>query len=115
MSIPRHHKAGTSGEYQKQAIARATKWVPKFGLVVSLQLFQILTVEGYFAHVICAISLQNWDITGFGFVDDMDLCTMAASHKVADVFQQMQLSLKLWTRLLLATREALVPENAFGT
>jgi len=86
---------------------------PLIWAAVSTPLFQILMVKRYFAQVICAIILQNWDITGFGFVDNMDLCTTAASHKVADMVQQMQLSLKLWASLLQATGGALVLEKCF--
>jgi len=43
--------------------------------VVSTPLFQILTKEGFLAQIICAISKHQSTMAGFGFTDNVDLCT----------------------------------------
>jgi len=49
---------------------------PHIWVVVSTPLFQILTQEGFLAHIICEIYKKRSSMAGFGFVDDVDLCIM---------------------------------------
>jgi len=62
-------------------------------VAVSSPLFQILSEEGLLATVRCAISLHKCNLTGFGFVDDVDLCITSPTNQVEDVAQRMQCSL----------------------
>jgi len=81
--------------------------------VVSTPLFQILTQEGFLAHVICAISHRRSSLAGFDFVDNVDLCITDPSGDDGHVVEQMQYSSTRWAGLLRATGGALVPEKCF--
>jgi len=64
-------------------------------------------------HIIGAISLALHKLSGFAFVDDMDLCVTHPSNKGSEVAKHMQGSVSTWEGLLCATKGALVPEKCF--
>jgi len=86
---------------------------PHIWAAVSTPLFQILTQEGFLAHIICAISHRRSSLAGFGFVDDVDLCITDPSGDSGRVVEQMQHSITRWAGLLRATGGTLVPEKCF--
>jgi len=86
---------------------------PHIWAAVSTPLFQILAQEGFLASVICMISKLEYTTTGFGFVDDVDLCITTPSGNGEEVVSQMQKSINTWAGLLRATGGALVPEKCF--
>jgi len=72
------------------------KWAgPQIGVAVSTPLFQILSADGFFAQVICAMSAHQCSITTFGFMDDTDLCITTADNMAKTVLIRMQNSLQL--------------------
>ncbi len=73
---------------------------PQIWVAVSTPLFQILAEEGFLAMIVCAVSIHTRLLVSFGFVDDTDLCIMAADNKLPTVLQQMQQSLHMWASLL---------------
>jgi len=83
-------------------------WAP-----VNTPLFQILTQEGFLAHIICAISKQRSSMAGFSFIDYVDLCITDPSGEGGQVVTQMQDSINMWAGLLKATGGTLVPEKCF--
>jgi len=54
---------------------------PHIWAVVSTPLFQILTQEGFLAHIMCALSKQRSSMAGFGFIDNVDLCITDTSRQ----------------------------------
>jgi len=82
-------------------------------VAVSSPLFQILTADGFIAQIICAISGRGYSLSGFGFVDDVDLCITAPNNDRIMVVEKMQNSLRTWAGLLRATGGALVPDKCF--
>jgi len=94
-------------------IGQGNRAGPRIWAAVSTLLFQILTQEGFLATIICAISNHRYKITGFGFVDNVDLCITAPDGTGEQVVQRMQQSLNMWAGLLRATGRALVPEKCF--
>jgi len=53
---------------------------PQIWAAVSSLLFQILTADGFIAQIICAISSHRYSLSGFGFVDNVDLCITAPNN-----------------------------------
>jgi len=86
---------------------------PHIWAAVSTPLFQIMAQEGFLASVICMISKLEYTTTGFGFVDNVDLCITTPSGKGEEVVSQMQKSINTWAGLLRAMGGALVPEKCF--
>jgi len=86
---------------------------PQIWAAVSTPLFAILRQEGFVATVICAISLQCRESSGFAFVDDTDLIVTDPSNNEQKLAEKMQNSLTLWHGLLKATGGDLVPEKCF--
>jgi len=86
---------------------------PQIWAAVSSPLFQILTEDGFIAQVLCAILAHEYSLSGFGFVDDVDLCITATNNDLAMVMEQMQKSLQTWVGLLQATGGALIPDKCF--
>jgi len=61
---------------------------PQIWAAVSSPLFQILTEDGFIAQVLCAILAHEYSLSGFGFVDDVDLCITATNNDLAMVMEQ---------------------------
>jgi len=73
----------------------------------------LMRQAGFYAQVITAISLQQRQMVGFAFVDDMDLCVAGPHVTENNVVQQMQALVTQWEGTLRATGGALVPEKCF--
>jgi len=86
---------------------------PQIWAAVSSPLFELLQQQGFFAHIIGAISLHARKLTGFAFVDDTDLCVTHPSNSVTQVALHMQGSITSWEGLLRTTGGALVPDKCF--
>jgi len=63
---------------------------PQIWAAVSSPLFQILTTDGFIAQVLCAISAHEYSLSGFGFVDDVNLCITVTNNDSVMVMEQMQ-------------------------
>jgi len=83
---------------------------PPIWATVSSPMFDIMRQDGFYALLTGAISHQQCRISGFVFVDDMDLCH---SDRAEQAVQQMQNAVNHWDSLLWATGGALVPEKCF--
>jgi len=78
-------------------------------------LFQILTMEGILAKIICPIiSGHTLSLAGFGFVNDVDLCITLPSHNCTKLVTQIQNWLRMWAGLLHAMGAHWYQENVFG-
>jgi len=86
---------------------------PQIWAAVSSPLFELLKQQGFFANIIGAISLHSWKLSGFAFVDDMDLCITHPSNNIMQVASHMQGLVSTWEGLLHATGGALVPNKCF--
>jgi len=86
---------------------------PQIWEAVSTPLFQILSEDGFFAQVICAMSVHQQSITNFRFVDNTNLCIATEDNTAKTVITRMQNSLQLWAGLLQATGGALVQDKCF--
>jgi len=73
---------------------------PHIWAAVTMPLFQILTKEGFIATVICSISHLKSTTAGFGFVDDVNLCSMIPKANGDQVVQHLQKSINMWAGLL---------------
>ena len=73
---------------------------PQIWAAVSLPMFDIMRSEGFYAHVISAISGQSQKLVGFAFVDDTDLCVHGPHITVQNVTSAMQHSVNQWQGLL---------------
>jgi len=93
-------------------IGQGNRAWPQIWVAVSLPLFQILLEDGFLAMVICALSLHKCNLTGFRFVENINLCITSPSNQIKDVAQRMQCSLRLWAGLLCAMGGALIPEKS---
>jgi len=69
--------------------------------------------EGFFASIICAMSLVAWNLVGFMFVDDTNLCVTHPDNTSTAVTTHMQASICNWEGLLKAIGSALVPDKCF--
>jgi len=76
-------------------------------------MFDIMRSEGFYAHIISAISGQSQNLVGFAFVDDTDLCVHGPHITAQNVTSTMQNSVNQWQGLLQATGGALVPTKCF--
>jgi len=99
------------GRNQLQGLVRAM--AQALWAAVSTLLFMILRQEEVVATIICAISLQCCETSGFAFVDDTDLIVTDPSNNEQKVVGKMQDSLTLWHGLLKAMGGDLVPEKCF--
>jgi len=88
---------------------------PQIWAAVSSLLFQILTADGFIAQIICAISGHRYSLSGFGFVDNVDLCITVPNNDRMMVVEKLQNSLRTLVGLLRATGGALVPDKCFCT
>jgi len=76
-------------------------------------MFDIMRSEGFYAHVISAISGRSKKLVGFAFVDNTDLCVHGPQITERNVTSAMQNSVNQWQGLLRATGGALVPTKCF--
>jgi len=69
-------KAGSCKHWEKliAGIGQGNDTGLQIWAVVSLPLFELLQQEGFFANIMGMISLCSWKLSGFAFMDDMDLC-----------------------------------------
>ncbi len=86
---------------------------PQIWAAVSSPLFQMLTADRVIAQVLCTISAHKYSLSGFGFVDDVNLCITATNNDSTMVMEQMQKSLQMWAGLIHATGGALIPNKCF--
>ena len=86
---------------------------PQIWAAVSSPMFDIMRSEGFYAHVIAAISGRSQKLVGFAFVDDTDLCVYGPHITPLNVTSAMQSSVNQWQGLLRATGGALVPSKCF--
>jgi len=86
---------------------------PPILAVVSSPMFNIMRQDGFYVLLIGAISQQQRKISGFAFMDDMDLCMTHPSEEVHQVVQQMKQAVNHWEGLLWASGGTLVPKKCF--
>ncbi len=108
-------KAGNHKRWGKPiaSIGQGNGASPQIWAAVSSPLFELLQQHGFFAHIIRAILLHSRKISGFAFVNDMDLCVTHPSNNIFQVASHMQGSVSTWEGLLRATGGALVPDKCF--
>jgi len=85
---------------------------PAIWAAVSSPLFTIMKEDRFLAKVICAMTLNEISLSGFAFVDDMDLCISGHSDGIQTT-RHMQKSVTNWEGLLRTTGGALVPDKCF--
>jgi len=86
---------------------------PQIWAAVSSPLLDIMRSEGFYAHLIIAITHMEKRLVGFAFVDDTDLCVSGPHINERNVREAMQQSVDKWEGLLRATGGALVPMKCF--
>jgi len=108
-------KAGNHKQWGKPiaGIGQGNGAGPQIWAAVSSLLFEPLQQQGYFTHIIGAMSLQAHKLMGFAFVNDTDLCVTHPSNSIKQVASHMQGSITTWEGLLHATGGALVPDKCF--
>jgi len=86
---------------------------PHIWVVVSSPILDIMRADGFYAHMIGAISHLEKKLVGFAFVDDTDLCIYGSHITSHNVRQLMQQSVNHWEGLLQAMGRAFVPAKCF--
>jgi len=86
---------------------------PPIWAAVSSPMFDIMHQGRFYALVTGEIPLQQRHITGFVFINNMDLCITHKSNYILHVIVQMQQVVTHWEGLLRATVGALVSEKCF--
>jgi len=86
---------------------------PHIWAAVSSPMFDIMRLDGFYAHVVTSISQLTKKLVGFAFVDNTDLCVFGPTINSHNVLQTMQHSVDNWEGLLRATGGALVPNKCF--
>jgi len=86
---------------------------PHIWAAVSSPMFDIMRSDGFYAHVIMAITRLQKKLVGFAFVNDTDLCVYGPHVTSSNVVQSMQNLVDNWEGLLRATGGALVPNKCF--
>ncbi len=86
---------------------------PHIWAAVSSPMLDVMRSEGFYAHVISAITLLSRQVVGFAFVDDTDLCVFGRHVNSQNATEEMQRSVTQWEGLLRATGGALVPTKCF--
>ena len=96
-----------------QGSCQGNKGSPAFWLAVSVFLVLMLHRLGHFAQIRSAMSLSLFVTTGFLFMDDTDLITVAVdqSESPAQVTAHMQAAVNAWHGGLRATGGALKPDK----
>jgi len=86
---------------------------PQIWVAVSTLLLELMVKDGFFATVVSKMSLIAWNLVGFAFVDDTDLCVTHSDSTSEAVANHIQDSICNWEGLLKATDGALVPNKCF--
>jgi len=68
-----------------------------------------MRLDGFYSHVIMAISQLETQLVGFAFIDDTDLCVYGPHINSQNVNTKMQNSVDHWEGLLHVTGGALIP------
>jgi len=76
-------------------------------------MFDIMQLDGFYAHVISPISQLQKKLVGFAFVDDTDLCVYGPHVTSQNMIQAMQQSVDNWEGLLHATGGTLISSKCF--
>jgi len=86
---------------------------PHIWVAVSLPMLDIMHENGFYAHMIGAISHSAKKLVGLAFVDNMDLCVHGPHINSTNLRMAMQHSVDNWEGLLRATGRALMPSKCF--
>jgi len=73
---------------------------PHIWVAVSLPMLDIMHKEGFYVHMIGAISHLDKKLVGFAFVDNMDLCVHRSHINSKNVRMAMQQLVNNWEGLL---------------
>jgi len=86
---------------------------PQIWAAVSSPMFDLMRQDGFYAHIVAAISRRAKTLVGFAFVDNTDLCIHGPHINSQNVQSAMQHSVDNWEGLLQATGGALIPTKCF--
>jgi len=73
---------------------------PQIWAAVSSPMFEIMQRDGFYAHIVEAISRREKTLVGFAFVDDTDLCIHGPQTTSQNTLSVMQKSVDNWEGLL---------------
>jgi len=94
-------------------IGQGNRAGPQIWAAVSSPILDIMRADGFYAHLIAAVSQTAKKMVGFAFVDDTDLCVYGTKVTPTSVQAEMQKAVDHWEGLLRATGGALVPTKCF--
>jgi len=80
---------------------------------VSSPMFNLMRLDGFYAHIIAAISRKEKTLVGLAFVDNTNLCVHGPHINSTNIQTTMQQSVDNWEGLLQSTSGALIPTKCF--
>jgi len=86
---------------------------PQIWAAVSSPIFDIMQADGFYAHLMAAISAKEKKLVRFAFVDNTDLCIYQLQSMPLAAKMKMQQLVDHWEDLLRATGGTLVPTKCF--
>jgi len=119
-----HHIRSTFGDLMTHAscctwqaliagIGQGNSASPQIWAAVSSPMLDIMWTDGFYAHLMTAISGMDKKLVSFAFIDDMDLCAYSPHITSPNIQNEMQQSVDHWEGLLRATGGTLVPTKCF--
>ena len=85
---------------------------PTIWSIISSVLFQAMHMEGFSVEFAAKLSQDIVRLTGFMYVDDMDLICVRSGHEHERIQEDLQLAIDYWNKLVRVTGGALAPEKS---
>ena len=85
---------------------------PTIWAIISSVLFQAMHAEGFKVEFAAKLSKDIVELTGFMYVDDMDLIRVLPGNEHEQIKEELQLAIDYWNKLVKVTGGALAPEKS---